>query len=203
MTSDRTDRLRVAVTNQIGDSVRLKQSLLADTETLDQLIELALACAKSLVLGGKIVFAGNGGSFADAQHLSAELVSRLHNEREPLASIVLGANSSTITAIANDYGYEQSFARELEGLCKEGDVFIPLSTSGNSANIVKAVLYAKQANIYCIGFCGMTENTLSQEVECIKVNSNVTTRIQEVHIMLGHILIGLIESLLLESRSEK
>ena len=124
---------------QIVASIAVKQAVLGDENLIIQIEILAANCVQCLRSGGKIIFAGNGGSFADAQHLSAEFISRFMFDRAPLASIVLGANNSAISAIGNDYGYEQVFARELMGISKKGDVFIPISTSGNSPNILAAV----------------------------------------------------------------
>ena len=118
---------------QIVASIAVKQAVLGDEDLISQIETLAANCVQCLRSGGKIIFAGNGCSFADAQHLSAEFISRFMFDRAPLASIVLGANNSAISAIGNDYGYEQVFARELMGISKKGDVFIPISTSGNSA----------------------------------------------------------------------
>ena len=152
-------------------------------------------CLKALRNGGKIIFAGNGGSFADAQHLSAEFISRFQFDRAPLASVALGTNSSAISAVGNDYGYEQVFARELQGLAKPGDVFVPISTSGNSPNILSAVEVARKLDITVMGFSGSNGGKLGQLCECICIPSSDTARIQESHILVGHIVCYLVESL--------
>lgn len=182
-----------AIQSQIDASIDIKISLRNDLALLRKLEFFAKSAVLSLKQGGKIIFAGNGGSFADAQHLSAELISRFMFDRLPLASIVLGANSSAISAIGNDYGYEQVFARELEGVCRAGDIFIPISTSGNSPNILAAVLKAKKLNLTTVGFTGASGGKLGSMCDTLNVPSADTARIQECHIILGHIFCQLVE----------
>lgn len=181
------------ICDQIGASIAVKQALLADEALLAQIESLAASCVRTLHGGGKIIFAGNGGSFADAQHLSAEFISRFMFDRTPLASVVLGANNSVISAIGNDYGYEQVFARELDGLAKRGDVFVPISTSGNSPNILAAVRRAQKLGLTTLAFTGASGGKLAPLCDCICVPSTETARIQECHIMLGHIVCSLVE----------
>ena len=178
---------------QIVASIAVKQAVLGDEDLISQIETLAANCVQCLRSGGKIIFAGNGGSFADAQHLSAEFISRFMFDRAPLASIVLGANNSAISAIGNDYGYEQVFARELRGISKKGDVFIPISTSGNSPNILAAVDEAKQMGLVMMALTGAGGGKLAVLCDCLCVPSRETARIQECHIMLGHIVCGLVE----------
>ena len=142
------------IKKSINDSIMVKQRLLSDSELLNKIANLAEVCVASLRLDGKVIFAGNGGSFADAQHLSAELTSRFMFDREPLSSIVLGANSSAISAIGNDYGYTEVFSRELRGIGRANDIFIPISTSGNSENILNAISVAKSMRIQTVGMTG-------------------------------------------------
>jgi D-sedoheptulose 7-phosphate isomerase len=184
------DEIRV----QIEASISVKQVLLSDKELLCQIEQLAHICLQSLKAGGKVIFAGNGGSFADAQHLSAEFTSRFLFDRAPLPSLALGTNNSAISAIGNDYGYEQVFARELQAIAKPGDVFIPISTSGNSANILAAVTVAKELDVTTVAWTGAGGGRLGQMCECICVPSPETARIQECHILVGHILCGLVEA---------
>jgi D-sedoheptulose 7-phosphate isomerase len=132
----------------------IKQALLAEQSTLARIARLAEMCLASLCCGGKVIFAGNGGSFADAQHLSAEFVSRFRFDRPPLASLALGTNNSAISAIANDYGYEHVFSRELAAVARLGDTFIPLSTSGNRENILNAVIASRRLGIATIALTG-------------------------------------------------
>lgn len=181
------------IKTQIRASVAVKVALLDDEILLDQVRQLAQTCLSALRTGGKIIFAGNGGSFADAQHLSAEFTSRFLFDRTPLASLALGTNNSAISAISNDYGYEQVFARELCGIAKPNDVFIPISTSGNSPNILAAVAVAKELGVTTIAWTGETGGQLKSMCDCICIPSTDTARIQECHIMVGHILCGLVE----------
>jgi D-sedoheptulose 7-phosphate isomerase len=179
---------------QIRASIAVKEKLLADEQLLNQIYQLAISCIAALRSGGKIIFAGNGGSFADAQHLSAEFTSRFLFDRAPLASIALATNNSAISAIGNDYGYEQVFARELQAIAKPQDVFIAISTSGNSANILMAVRVAKELGVKTIGWSGASGGQLKQLCDCISIPSIDTARIQECHILIGHIVCGLIET---------
>ncbi len=149
-----TSTMAVEIRKQIEASIAIKQAVLGDTQLIGQFESLVTLCLQSLRDGSKIIFAGNGGSFADAQHLSAEFTSRFMFDRAPLPSIALGTNSSAISAIGNDYGYEQVFARELEAIAKPGDVFIPITTSGNSSNILAAVAVAKRQGITSVGLTG-------------------------------------------------
>ena len=181
------------IKTQIRASVAVKIALLDDDKLLDQLRQLAHACLIALRNGGKIIFAGNGGSFADAPHLSAEFPSRFLFDRAPLASLTLGTNNSAISAIGNDYGYEQVFARELSGIAKPEDVFIPISTSGNSPNILTAIAIAKELGVTTVAWTGETGGQLKSMCDCICIPSQDTARIQECHITIGHILCGLVE----------
>lgn len=152
---------------QIEASIRVKQTVLLDQALLTQVERLARACLLSLKSGGKVIFAGNGGSFADAQHLSAEFTSRFLFDRAPLASLALGTNNSAISAIGNDYGYEQVFARELEAIAKPGDIFIPITTSGNSQNIIAAIEVASRCGVKTIGWSGESGGRIKSMCECI------------------------------------
>ncbi len=179
--------------DQIVASIAVKQAIIADENLICQIGKLVADCVHCLQTGGKVIFAGNGGSFADAQHLSAEFVSRFMFDRAPLASLVLGANNSAISAIGNDYGYEQVFARELQSLATPGDVFIPITTSGNSRNILIAVEQAGRQGVLTAAFTGKGGGKLASLCECLCVPSHETARIQESHIMIGHIVCGLVE----------
>ena len=181
------------IRTEIHASIAVKQAVLLDEVLLSQVAQLADTCLTSLRDGGKVIFAGNGGSFADAQHLSAEFTSRFMFDRSPLASLALGTNSSAFSAISNDYGYEQVFARELQGIGNAKDVFIPISTSGNSMNILAAVKMASVLNIKTVAWTGETGGQLKVLCECIYMPSKETAQIQECHILIGHILCGLVE----------
>ena len=177
----------------LTESERVHSLIAASTIIRDQIAGLSERCLSSLQNGGKIIFAGNGGSFADSQHLAAELVSRLQFDRAPLPSVALGTNSSSTTAIGNDYGYEFVFSRELQVIGNSNDVFIPISTSGNSKNILRAVETAIVRGIPVFGLTGESGGELATKCECIKIPSARTERIQEGHILVGHVLCGLIE----------
>jgi len=143
--------------------------------------------------GNKVIFAGNGGSFADSIHLTAEFVSKFNFDRKPLSAIALGANNSIITSIGNDYSFEDIFSRELDALAREGDLLIAISTSGNSKNIIKVIekAQAKGITVYCL--TGEKGGAVSKICKCLKVPSNTTARIQEVHITIGHIICEIVE----------
>jgi len=187
---------------QIIDSIKVKQLLLNDLVSLRLIEKLLSYCLDSLRSGGKIIFAGNGGSFADAQHLSAELTSRFLFDRAPLASLALGTNNSAMSAIGNDYGYDKVFARELEAIANPRDVFIPISTSGNSPNIMAAVIAAKDLGLITFALTGRNGGILKNHCQCLIIPSNETARIQECHILVGHILCQLIEREYFNSSSD-
>ncbi|MBF0627449.1 MAG: SIS domain-containing protein [Magnetococcales bacterium] len=178
---------------RIEASMAVKAAILHDPELIARIESLAAHCQSSLEQGGRILFAGNGGSFADAQHLAAEFTSRLCFDRAPLAALALGTNGSSISAIGNDYGYEQVFAREVVALGRPGDVFIPITTSGNSPNLLVAVEEARKKQLHVVGFTGQSGGKLFSQCDCIRVPSTVTARIQESHILIGHILCELVE----------
>ncbi len=179
---------------RIKESISVKQRLLDDDEVIQQIVDVADSIKRSLRSGGKVIFAGNGGSFADSIHLAAELVCRFQKERGPLAAVALGANNSILTAIGNDYGYDSVFARELEGLAKVEDVFIAISTSGNSENIIRAVGCAKRMNIRTWCLTGTDGGKLRNLSPCLCISSDNTARIQEGHILVGHIICELVEA---------
>ena len=189
-----TSSIQIDIRNQIQASIVTKQFVLENHQIISQIEALANICLAALNSGGKIIFAGNGGSFADAQHLSAEFTSRFLFDRAPLASLALGTNNSAMSAISNDYGYDQVFARELRCITKPGDVFIPISTSGNSPNILAAAKVSKDLGIPTIALTGIGGGQLKLICECISMPSTDTARIQECHIMVGHILCRLVEA---------
>ena len=160
---------------------------------LRQLAQLAEDCLGTLRQGGKVIFAGNGGSFADAQHLSTEFTSRFLFDRAALHSLVLGTNNSALSAIGNDYGFEQVFARELMGIAQPNDVLIGIPTSGNSPNILAAVQVAKELSLRKIAWTGKTGGKLADQCECLRVPSTETSLIQECHILVGHVLCEFVE----------
>lgn len=178
---------------QVQESVDVKVALLGNDDLLHQVSELAERCTDSLRAGGKIIFCGNGGSFADAQHLSAEFTSRFLFDRPGLPSLALGTNSSAMTAIGNDYGYENVFAREIRAIATPADILIAITTSGNSTNILRALEAAKEVNLPAVVFTGSGKGRLNDCVETLNIPSTDTARIQECHILLGHIVCGLVE----------
>jgi D-sedoheptulose 7-phosphate isomerase len=181
------------VKKAITASINAKTALLKDERLMAQVVELSAACVKSLNLGGKIIFCGNGGSFADAQHLSAEFTSRFLFDRPGLASIALGTNSSAMTAIGNDYGYDNVFSREIEAIATPIDVIIAITTSGNSANILKALDAAKEKNVPAVVLTGKGRGRLSEETVSLNMPSSDVARVQECHILIGHIICGMVE----------
>lgn len=182
------------INNIISKSIEVKQELLADKKKLKIIESVILTIEKAFINGNKVLFCGNGGSAADAQHLAAEFSGRFYKDRKPLPSEALHCNSSYITAVANDYGYEKIYSRILEGVGNEGDVLIGLSTSGNSKNIIKAFETAKNKKIITIGLTGDGGGKMKLLSDyLIDIPSYDTPRIQESHIMIGHIICQLVE----------
>ena len=185
--------MKALIKKEIQNSIDVKKEVLNNTNIISQLETLVNDCISSLQNGGKIIFCGNGGSFADSQHLAAEFVSRLRFDRAPLASVALGTNSSNMSAIGNDYGYDQVFKREILALGNKNDVFIPISTSGNSPNVILAIKAARDKKMKTIAFTGGSGGEIKSLCDAIIVPTESTEKIQEVHIMLGHIICYLIE----------
>ncbi len=182
------------IRRQLQESARLKQAL--SGELIERIGQFAEKSAKALRAGGKIVFFGNGGSAADALHLSAELVVRLRNERPGLASLALTTNPSVLTAAGNDYGFERIFSRQIESLVSSADVLVALSTSGNSPNIVRGVEAGRERGAYLAAMTGETGGALAGKVDLLlNVPSADAQRIQEAHITIGHIACSLIEKM--------
>ncbi len=182
-----------AVKAAIMASIELKTQVLNDEQLMGQVVQLAERCVDALNMGGKIIFCGNGGSFSDAQHLSAEFTSRFLFDRPGLASIALGTNSSAMTAISNDYGYENVFSREIEAIANPIDVIIAITTSGNSLNILRGLEVAKNKNVHAVVFSGLGRGRLGKDAETLNIPSTDTARIQECHILIGHIVCGIVE----------
>lgn len=150
--------------------------------------------AESLTRSGSLFFAGNGGSYADALHLTAEFTGKMGRRRPPLAAYALGSNGASVSAIGNDYDFEDVFARELRGLHRSGSTLLVMSTSGNSGNILRLVETAKELDVPVLAFTGGSGGALSAMCDCVRVPSSQTERIQEAHILLGHVLCGLVET---------
>jgi len=152
-------------------------------------------CGNALAHGQRIYLCGNGGSAADAQHIAAELIGRFVNDRRALPALALTTDTSALTAIGNDYGYDEVFSRQVEGLCREGDVLIAISTSGNSDNVLKAVDAAHRVGASVIGLSGKSGGALDAKADVsLVVPSDVTARIQEMHIVIGHLICALVEA---------
>lgn len=166
------------------------------TRHADIIARIADACAQTLKNGGKVMFCGNGGSAADSQHLAAEFVGRYKMERKALNSVALTVDTSILTAVGNDYGYDDVFRRQVEGIGNKGDVLIGLSTSGNSTNVVRAFELAKSMGIVTIAFTGAAGGAMRELADvCLAVPSSVTNHIQEMHITAGHLVCELVEKL--------
>jgi D-sedoheptulose 7-phosphate isomerase len=183
----------------IKESIRTKQELLEDKALVGIIETVTNVCIEALRADKKILFAGNGGSAADAQHLAAELSGRFYLDREPLNAEALHVNSSFLTAIANDYSFDEAYARILRAKASKGDVLFCISTSGNSANIIKALEAAKVIGMVTVGLTGVTGGQLKTGCDyLINIPSTDTPRIQESHIMVGHIICELVEAALFQ-----
>lgn len=170
------------------------QRIINEQSIIEVIGQVAESFTQALNQGCKIFFAGNGGSAADSQHLAAELVSRFYMERKGLAAEALSVNTSVLTAIANDYSFERVFARQLEASAREGDIFVGISTSGNSKNIIEAVKKGKEIGMKVIGFTGCDGGALKDICDyALVIPSNDTPRIQECHILIGHIICEIVE----------
>ncbi|WP_298412772.1 D-sedoheptulose 7-phosphate isomerase [Hydrotalea sp.] len=179
----------------ISASIQVKQNILQDVQMLQHLEQAIQLITEAFKKGNKVLFCGNGGSAADAQHLAAEFSGRFYKNRKALPSEALHCNTSYLTAVANDYSYEVIYARIVEGTGLQGDVLIGLSTSGNSPNILKAFEAAKANQMVTIGFTGSTGGKMKDCSDILfNVPSTDTPRIQESHIMLGHIICETVEA---------
>lgn len=182
------------IKNIIQDSINVKQSILQDAELLKKVDECVTIVTNAFAAGNKVWFCGNGGSAADAQHLAAEFSGRFYKNRKALPSEALHCNTSYLTAVANDYSFDDIYSRMLDGIGSKGDILIGLSTSGNSKNIINAFAVAKQKQITSIAFTGNSGGLLKSCADIlINIPSSITPRIQESHIMIGHIICELVE----------
>lgn len=181
------------IQKRLEESINVKKLILKDRKLLCLIEEIIINIKEVLSKGNKVIFAGNGGSFADSIHLTAEFVSKFAFDRKPLSAIALGANNSIITSVGNDYSFEDIFSRELDALAREEDLLIAISTSGNSKNIIKVIkkAQAKGITVYCL--TGGKGGVLAKMCKCLKVPSNTTARIQEAHITIGHIICEIVE----------
>jgi D-sedoheptulose 7-phosphate isomerase len=182
------------VTEMIEASIATKQSLLGSPDVVLAVAKVSEILVKALKQGNKVLLFGNGGSAADAQHIAAELVGRFAFDRPALPALALSVNTSCVTAIGNDYGFDRVFSRQLEALARPGDVAIGISTSGNSPNVVHAMSTAREIGLKTIALTGSSGGNLRNAVDyCICVPSDETPRIQECHILIGHIISALVE----------
>jgi D-sedoheptulose 7-phosphate isomerase len=178
----------------ISESISVKKKILLDEVMLNNAIQVVQEIVKAFKNGKRVYFAGNGGSAADAQHLAAEFSGRFYTDRQALPAEALHCNTSYLTAVANDYSYDEIYARLIRGIAHAGDVLVGLSTSGNSGNIVKAFETARQKKVITVGFTGETGGKMKTLSDYLfNIPSTDTPRIQESHILLGHIVCELVE----------
>ena len=187
--------IKSTILGQMADTQAVMAAMAADAKLVQTLETVAEVCVKSLGQRGKLLFMGNGGSAADSQHLAGEMVSRFAYDRPGLAAIALTVDTSVLTAIGNDYGYELLFSRQVEALGQPGDVLFGFSTSGKSPNILKALRTAREMGLVTVGMTGNRGEVITQLVDhCVEIPSACTPNIQEGHIVVGHIICGLIEA---------
>lgn len=188
-----TEDIAAIVARQVEESIELKRSLIAQAAIIR---EIASQIAEAFRRGNKVLLFGNGGSAADAQHIAAELTGKFYLDRDPLPAISLTTNTSTLTAIGNDFDYQEVFARQLRGLAKEGDVTIGISTSGNSPNIIAGIEEARRYGAATVAFTGREGRLKEIADHVLSIPSTDTPRIQEAHITAGHIICYLVEETL-------
>ena len=188
------NKLNQFIEKQVRDSINVKKSILGNNEILKLVSKISLEIVKAYKNGHKVLIAGNGGSAADAQHMAGELVSRFYFDRPGLPAIALTTDSSIITAIGNDYSYNRIFSRQIESNGQKGDIFIGISTSGNSKNIIEALIQSKKQGIINIGLTGKDGGTMKHQCDyCVCVPSEETPRIQESHLLIEHIICSIVE----------
>ena len=179
------------ITKHIKQHLDTIQLLTESSQLIETIVQAITRCLKQ---NGKILWMGNGGSAADCQHMAAEFVGRFEQERKGLAAIALTTDTSILTSVGNDYGFEKIFARQIESLCNDNDIVIGISTSGNSKNVLEGFNKARQIGAYTIGFTGNDGGLIATQVDtCIIVPSTNTARIQEAHILIGHIICACVE----------
>ena len=182
------------VRSRVQSALDLQRAVLSDAVIVEQVARVGATMSRALSEGHRILLFGNGGSAADAQHIAAELVGRFLKERRPLPAMALTVNSSVTTAIANDYDFDAIFERQVEAFGQAGDVAVGISTSGNSPNVLRGIEMARSIGAFTVGLAGSTGGALRDSAdECVRVPSTDTQRIQEVHILLGHILCEIVD----------
>lgn len=191
------------IAEQMGHALLLKQKVCTDLALIDLIASVSQACISGYQNGNRVFCAGNGGSAADAQHIAAEFVSRFYFDRPALAAEALTVNTSILTAIGNDYSYDQIFSRQIEANGRPGDIFFAITTSGNSNNILEAIHAAKKIGMLIVGFTGETGGKMAPLCDyCFKVPSRDTPRIQEVHILIGHLICAVVEKEIFAEKSK-
>lgn len=186
--------MTISIASEIDKTIEIMRAMRLDEALRKSVEDVVSACVQSLASGGKVLFAGNGGSAADSQHLAGEFVSRFNYDRPGLAAFALTTDTSVLTAIGNDYGYDKVFSRQVEAVGRKGDVFIGLSTSGKSANVIAGLTAARRLSLTTVGMTGRSGKPMDAYCDIvIRVPSDETPKIQEGHIVLGHIICGLVE----------
>lgn len=194
----------ISITRQhISESVRVKEALLHDPKAIETISQIALVCTEAYQRGNKVIWAGNGGSAADAQHMAGEMVSKFFFDRPAIPSIALTTDTSIITAIGNDYGYEMVFSRQLQANAVKGDVFIGISTSGNSRNLVTSIDICRQCGVTTVALVGSQPCDMDTWDYVVKIPSRSTPRIQECQTLIGHIICCIVEENLFGKKSNE
>lgn len=186
--------IRRLIDEQLQEAILVKESLAHSPEVIEAIQQAARKCVEVYERGNKILIAGNGGSAADGQHMAAELSGRFNFDRPGIPAIALTANSSAVTAIGNDYGYDKIFSRQVQAYAQRGDLFIGISTSGNSQNVAEAIEQCQASGLETVGLTGAAESKMSAACDvCIRIPSTKTARIQECHILIVHLLCAAVE----------
>lgn len=189
------------IENRIQDAIDLKEKFLKDFHLIQQTKEAAGMIVQAYRSGNKTLFCGNGGSAADAQHLAAELSGKFYLDRPPIHAEACHVNSSFMTAVSNDYGFDKTYSRYIQAVGKKGDVLVAISTSGNSENVFQAICQAREIGFECVVLTGSTGGKMAEKADIlIKVPSDDTPRVQEMHILIGHIICELVENELFGQR---
>ena len=182
------------IVDRINKSIEIKEDILKDYILVKKMCLVVKAIINAYKSDKKVILFGNGGSAADAQHIAGELVNRFYFDRKSLPAMALTANTSVLTAIGNDYSFDKIFSKQIEGIGKEGDIAIGISTSGNSKNVIEAINVAKEKKLFTIGFTGRSGGKIKEIADiCLQVPHDDTPRIQEIHIMMGHIICEIVE----------
>jgi D-sedoheptulose 7-phosphate isomerase len=194
-------RFEERVKKSIQESIATKQQLLSSETLIKAIAEVSEVLVAAFERGNKVLLFGNGGSAADAQHIAAEFVGRFAFDRPALPALALSVNSSCVTAIGNDYGFERVFARQLEAIARAGDVAIGISTSGNSPNVVQGLRVAAEKGLHTVALTGANIGKMGAASHCLCAPSTQTPRIQECHILIGHVISELVEESLFHGKS--